>query len=130
MTHDMEPVTPIFRLLPETAGNVICLEISGRVTLEDYKSVLMPVANDVLSTFGDCRILISYTGRFYGWDADAASFDFSMLLEKASLVKKVALINPPENVVSRWDKIKPLIGGEVRIFAAAEFDDGLKWISR
>ena len=128
MTH--ESITPIFRLLPDTSGNIICLEIGGRVTLEDYQSVLMPVAGEVLSKHGECRIFISYIGQFYGWDADAASFDFSMLLEKASLVKKVALINPPENVVSRWEKIKPLIGGEVRIFAAAEFDDGLNWIRK
>ena len=130
MTKGDTPITPIFRLLPETSADLICLEVSGRVILDDYKSVLMSAAEDVLKKYGHCRLFISYTGRFYGWDADAASFDLSVLLEKAPLVKKVALVNPPENVVGRWEKIKPLIGGDVQMFAAAEFDAALEWVRK
>jgi len=117
------------RILPETEGNIFCAEVAERVTMEDYTTIFLQPITEILSRHGDVRLVLVYKGPFYGWDLDAASFDFSQILEKGNQVKKAALVAPPENVALRWNTMRPLFGGEIRIFDRNDgYAAALEWI--
>ena len=118
------------RILPESEGNVLCLEIGERVTLENYRSIFEPAMKDILARHADAGAVISYTRPFLGWDIDAAEHDIQTMTAMGRNVKKVALVHPPESVINRWHILKPLLGGEVKIFEEGQFADALAWVRK
>ncbi|PZP55071.1 MAG: hypothetical protein DI586_07995 [Micavibrio aeruginosavorus] len=116
------------RILPESEGNVLCMEIADRVSLDNYTNVLEPAVRKVVEKYGHFRILISYTEPAVGWDIDAAAQDLEAMAELGGKAEKIALINPPERVLIRWQTLRPLLSGELKFFTDAEFDKALSWV--
>lgn len=116
------------RILPESEGNILCLEIGERVTLRNYQEIFEPAMKNILAHHPEARAVISYTRPFLGWDIDAAEHDIHTMANVGRNVKKVALIHPPESVINRWQILTPLLGGEVRIFEEGQFDEALAWV--
>lgn len=116
------------RLLPESENNLICAEVGARVTLEDYESIFQSKVQQILKDRGSVRILLHYTRPFLGWDIDAAAKDLSQVTEHGSKMQKAALVNPPEQVLQRWQTLRPLLGGELRIFEEGEYQKALDWV--
>ncbi len=115
------------RILPETEGNLLCVEIGERVTLKDYQEIFEPAMKTLFGAHDSARAVISYTRPFLGWDLDAAEYDIAMMTKLGRKVTKVALVHPPETVINRWQLLKPLLSGEVRIFQEGELNDALTW---
>lgn len=116
------------RILPESEGNILCLEIGERVTLKNYQEIFEPAMKEILAHHTDARAVISYTRPFLGWDIDAAEHDIQTMTAVGRNVKKVALVHPPESVISRWQILTPLLGGEVKVFEDGQFKDALDWV--
>ncbi len=116
------------RILPESEGDVLCIEIVDRVTLENYTTVLEPAVRRIVDNYGSFNILISYTEPSVGWDMDAAAQDLEAMSELGGKAKKIALINPPERVLIRWQTLRPLLKGELKFFTSAELNDALTWV--
>ena len=116
------------RIMPETDERVLCIEVDQRVTLEAYKKVLEPAFRTILAKQGEIRLLLHYSGSFPGWDIDAAAYDLGIMTEVGRLVKKVALIMPPEQVRQRWTTLRPLLGGELKFFETDEISSALQWV--
>lgn len=114
--------------MPESESNVFCLEIADRVTLSIYENVLEPAVRKIIAEYGDIKILLYYSGPFPGWDIDAAARDLQAMTELGRSVKKVALVNPPEQVLLRWQTLKPLVGGEIKFFTIKECKKALDWV--
>ena len=115
------------RVLPESEGNVLCLEIGQRVTLDDYVNIFEPPMRAIVAKYSDARAVISYTRPFLGWDIDAAEHDIATIAEVGRHVRRIALVHPTEQVAQRWLTFKPLFGGDVKIFNEGEFDNALAW---
>lgn len=114
--------------MPESEGNVFCLEIADRVTLSTYETVIEPAVRKIITEYGDLKLLLFYSGPFPGWDMDAAARDLQAMTELGRFVKKIALVNPPEQVLIRWQTLKPLVGGQIKFFTVEECKEALNWV--
>lgn len=114
------------RIMPESEGNVLAVEIGERITLEEYQEIFADAAATLLPKYEESRLLLNYTKDFYGWDIEAAEIDLGILSTKGHLLSKIALVNPPEKVLSRWLVLKPILGGELRIFT--QVDEAINWV--
>ena len=116
------------RIMPESEGNVLCVEIADRVTLKDYETIIRPAICNIADNYDEYNSLVFYSEPFPGWDLDAAARDLETMTEYAGNLRKVALVDPPEKVLVRWQALKPLLGGELRFYTSQEFDKALSWV--
>ncbi len=116
------------RILPESEGKTLCIEIADRVSLENYTGILEPSVRKLIDQYGELNLLISYKPSFVGWDLDAAAQDLETMTEIGGFAKKIALVNPPERVLIRWQTLRPLLKGELKFYTDAEFDKALSWV--
>ena len=116
------------RIMPQSEGNVVCLEIADRVTLKTYETVFEPPVHKMIEETGAANILLYYSGPFPGWDIDAAAHDLESMTKLGRFIKKVALVNPSEQIMVRWQTLKPLISGQIKFFSSEELNTALAWI--
>ena len=115
------------RILPESKENLMAVEVGDRITLDEYTSIFASVAPEIFGKYETAKLLLKYTRPFHGWECDAAEMDLKMLGEYATRISKIALVDPPENVLPKWRAFKPVIG-QIKCFKQDEYDAALEWI--
>ena len=118
------------RIMEQSEGPLLCVEAADAVTLDYYKNFYLPPLERIFAEFGHASILFYYPDResFPGWSEEAADLNIEKLTEFGRKIRKVALIDPPEKVASRWKLLLPLISGELKIFGHGQLDDALAWV--
>ena len=118
------------RIMEESDGPVLCLEVTKPVTVDGYTKMYWPELESRFNQYGYAKILFHYTdpASFPGWESGAAELDMNRFAEYGRNIKKVALIDAPAKVVQRWELMRQMLGGEIRIFKTDEFDIALDWI--
>ncbi len=118
------------RVLPESEGNVLCVEVAGKVTLAGYDKNYVPELERICRDYGELRLLCSYVDpdNFPGWEEKAAEKDLEKFTKHGHKVKKVALVNAPAKAALKWETIGAMGGGEVRKFKEGEFQEALAWV--
>ena len=82
----------MFEILPESTDNCIGFRISGKVTAEDYDT-LLPKLDQAIETHGSINILVLME-EFAGWEGmDAAKADFRFGKDQYRQVEKAAFIS-------------------------------------
>ena len=118
-------------IMPESKGNVLCIEVRGLVTYDYYIGMYLKNLRKILQDFGKARLLFYYPDpdHFLGWETKAADVDFSTFNDYAKDIEKIAIVNTPAIVSQRWDFRLPLLGGEFREFEKKEdLSEALAWI--
>ena len=113
-------------LLPESAGDLVCLKGLGKLTDEDLKD-MMPRLEAVIAAHNGLRLLADLT-EFDGWDWRAGWDNVAFGIKHWDKVTKIALIDDSswENLAANIaDKLSP---ADVRKFSSAEAGNALDWI--
>ncbi len=111
----------------EKDGNFLRINVGEKITLEDYKNHFLPLAQNIIGTYGAIRILLNFLD-VKGWDLEAAKLD---LLTTAKLGKnfvKLAFVNPSLKEKITRQTLSPFIGGDIRFFEKEELPIALQWI--
>ena len=114
--------------MSESAGDLVCLKVAGKLTDEDYKAI-MPQLEAVIAEHGSLRLLADLT-EFEGWHWLAAWDDLAFGIKHWNHILKIALIGDAawEGLAARIaDKITP---ADVRKFPAGDAGAAMDWISR
>ncbi len=109
--------------LPESAGNLVCLKASGRVSDADYRAIL-PQLDEVLSTQTSLRLFGDFTD-LEGWEWAQAQEKFSFGRED---LKKIAILG---NELARDLAAlaeATLKDSDVRFFNVADKNAALIWV--
>ena len=62
----------MIKILPESHDNVLGFEALEKLTDHDYKAVLIPQLDQILTEHGKARILFDMGEEFHGWELAAA----------------------------------------------------------
>ena len=54
--------------------------------------------------------------------------DLKLLGEYATRISKIALVDPPENVLPKWRAFKPVVG-QMKCFQQGEYEAAIAWIN-
>lgn len=82
-------------ILPRSQGNVVGIELSGKVTRDDYINTLIPVFNRVIAEHGKARALIDFADDFSGYEVKALWEDARYGFKHMKQFEKCAVINAP-----------------------------------
>lgn len=116
----------IIQGLPE---NVVAVSVSGEVTGEDYKNVLIPAIEDKIQKYGKVRIL-------YHLDKELEWFTLNAMLEDAKVgiwnlmaFEKIAVVSDVDWVNSAVEIFKFIIPFPVKTYKNEELPEAKAWIS-
>jgi hypothetical protein len=113
---------------PESTGNILILKATGKLTDEDYMTVLIPRLEKIIQELGKARLLLDMGDKFHGWEAAALWDDARFGLAHRKDFEKMGVVGGPKWV--DWGlKIGAMaIDGEIRSFSARERGDAMTWI--
>jgi len=118
----------VIELLPQTEGSLIAIQVSGKLTAEDYESEWAPRLSEAIEQYGKVRIVVYIDETFDGWEAAALWEDTKFGLAHISGPEKVALVGGPDWIRKLTDLVGPLIPGSYKTFPVGELDDAFEWV--
>ena len=110
----------------EAAGKILILNLSGKLTKEDYAH-FTPEVEKAVKDHGKIRMLVRMHD-FHGWSLGAVWEDFKFDLHHFSHIERLALVG--EN---RWEAgmavfCKPFTTAKVRYFDESKADEAMVWV--
>jgi len=119
----------MIELLPNLPSEVVGFIASGRVTAEDYESVVFPAIQSKLKEHAKVRILYQLGPRFSGFTAGAMWDDARVGLAHLSAWEKIAVVTDVDWVRAAVGIFRFVIPCPVKIFSNAQLAEANDWIA-
>ncbi len=102
--------------IPDLPDNVLGFTAKGKVTANDYESVIIPAVEALFSRQGKVRFLYHLGEDFTGFEAAAVWDDMKLGLKHLAGWEKVALVSDVEWIRAAVKVFGLAIPGDVRVF--------------
>jgi hypothetical protein len=116
----------IIQGLPE---NVVAVSVSGEVTGEDYKNVLIPAIEDKIQKYGKVRILYHMDKELEWFTLNAMLEDAKVGIRNLTAFEKIAVVSDVDWVNSAVEIFKFIIPFPVKTYKNEELPEAKAWIS-
>lgn len=117
----------MFRVMPQSEGNFLAVEATGKLTHQDYEEFLLPKLEALFSTHGRINLLCHLGPEFEGWDIHGAWDDTLVGIRHRSDFERLAIVGGPAWIAALVRFGGFLMKGQVRLFESAQLDAALKW---
>lgn len=117
----------MIRLLDDLPENVVGVEVSDRVTDEDYQRVLVPAVRARLEAVEALRFVYVIGEEFDGWTMGAMWEDAKLGIGELKAWEKVAVVTDKDWVKHVVRAFGWMVPGEVRIFGLEQLKDAKAW---
>src|SRR5690348_12235496 len=116
----------MLELIGGLPGHVVGIAVSGRLTMQDCRDVLVPAMERSLKRHEKIRLYYELNSRFPGaaWD------ELDLGLEHVSRCERVAIVTDIGWVRLTVKALRFLIPSEIRVFATIQAEEGRAWIKR
>ncbi len=108
-------------------GGVIGFEVTGRITAEDFRDVVLPAIEKAAQS-GEVRFMIVIP-EFHGMTPGALWHDLKIAFENFRKWKRIALITDIEWMHHMTALFGWMTPGDVKTFPMSERDQAMAWIS-
>ena len=120
----------MIELLKGFPDNVVAIACRGRVSREDYDTVLIPAVEKALQSYDKVRLLYEVGTDFKGYDAGAAWEDFKVGMEHFSRWERVAVITDVEWIKHAMQLFSFIMPGTARVYSLADSAEARLWITQ
>ena len=112
--------------LPESDGDLACVKIIGKLTAEDYQS-LMDMFHGILNRHGALRLYANLE-EFDGWEWQASWDKVAFGIKHWGKIMQIAMVG-----TDRWAHLGAQLAGniktaDVRYFEATDSAQALAWV--
>jgi hypothetical protein len=119
----------MIRVLDDMPEGVLGFEASGKLTAEDYTSVLAPALEAATAGGGKVRIMLDFSGEFDGLEAGAVWQDLKMGVREWSDWERIALVTDHKWMREGLQMFAWAVPGEVQAFPAGDRAKALAWVA-
>jgi hypothetical protein len=119
----------MIRVLDGLPENVLGVEAAGKVTDDDYESVLVPAVQEKRKTHEKIRFLYVLGEEFDGWTMGAMWEDAKLGLKDPKAWEKVAIVSDKDWLKHALKAFGWMIPGEVRFFDLNGLDAAKSWVA-
>lgn len=119
----------MIEVLPETHDNVLGFRVEGKLTDADYRDVLIPRFEHVLSSHGKARVLLDMGVGFHGWQPAAVWDDAVFGLKHRNDFEKLAVVGGPQWMAWATRLGAHFMSGELKTFSADQRGEAWDWIN-
>jgi hypothetical protein len=115
------------KITPVAAGHYIEVELSGKLSKEDY-ATFVPIVESEIKDSGKVRLMVVMRD-FHGWTMGAMWEDTKFDWKHFADIQKLALVGD-----KKWEEgmatfCKPFTGAKIKYFDIAEIDAARNWIA-
>jgi hypothetical protein len=114
--------------LPDFPPGVLAVAYRGRVTAEDYESMLVPSVEALLALNARIRLYAEIGPDFEGLDAGALIDDLRIGIEHPTRWERVALVSDVEWIRAAAGLFGVLLPGRVKVFPLSEAQAARTWL--
>lgn len=118
----------MFQTIKGLPGNVLGIEASGKVTHEDYRDVLIPLAEAMMRQ-GPINMLYVLGADFSAYEPAALWDDGAFGVKHWHDFRRVAVVADAGWIRAAINVFRPIFPCEVRLFALSELDAAKEWIA-
>ena len=118
----------MFKFIDGLPQDVLAIEAMGKITHEDYKSVLIPRA-DAMMGKGPIKMLYIIGKEFTGFEAGALWDDSAFGLRHWHDFSHIAVVTDHAWLRVMVGTLRPFFHGDVRGFSLAELPTARSWIT-
>ena len=119
----------MIELLPNLPSKVVGFAASGRVTAEDYESVVFPAIESRLKEQAKIRVLYLLGSHFSGFTAGAMWDDAKVGLGHAGAWEKIAVVTDVDWIRSAVSIFRFILPCPVKVFSNAQLSEAKAWIA-
>lgn len=119
----------MIRVMEGLPDDVVAIEAVGKLTADDYESVLMPAVEEATAGDGKAKLLIVFGSEFEGYEAEAALDDMKMGLHNWGDYERIAFVSDHGTYRALVKGMGFLMPGEVRVFGVGELDEAKEWVA-
>lgn len=116
-------------IIPDLPDNVLGFSASGKVTADDYASVLVPAVEAQLANRTKLRLLYQLGADFTGFGVGAMWADAKLGLHHPAAWERVALVTDVDWLRSAATIFGFAMPGQVRVFTNSEMAIARSWVS-
>lgn len=114
-------------VLPGSRGSALLLRAIGMLSDADYRNVLIPRLEAIISEHGKARLLLDLSD-FFGWEVAALWDDVRFGLAHKHDFERIAIVGGPRWMDWGVRLSALLMSGELRSFVPREREAAVAWI--
>jgi len=115
--------------LPDFPDNVLAIVATGRVTRQDYETVVVPAVEQALKTHGKMRLYYEIASGFTGFDAGAMWEDFKVGMEHLTRWERIAVVTDVDWIRQTMQLFSFLMPAQTKAFRRSEAAQARAWIA-
>lgn len=113
------------KILPESRGKLLGIEVTRKFTQQDYHKVVGPCLQAILNEQGAARVLVFCAADFQGWELDALQGEEAGFRRD---LEKLAVVGGSWWVRLQLQILTALMSGEVETFDDDELEEAWEWL--
>lgn len=109
-------------------SNVAAFRASGKVTMEDYQQVIVPVVERLVKEIGEINFLLVLDTGVENFTAGAWAQDALLGLKNFGNWHRAAIISNSDNVITFTNGFSLIAPGEFRGFKKSAYAEAIRWV--
>ncbi len=117
-----------FELIKGLPHDVLALHVSGIITAEDYRKMLVPTVEAMLKEHDRIKVLVVFDHAFDGYSANAIWEDLKLGLGHLRAFSKLAVVTDLVWLRRAVMIFSPIVPARVKTFPLSQLDAAKEWI--
>ena len=118
----------MIEILPESAGDVLGVKATAKLTDDDYRKVFIPALERMLKEYGKVKALFYMDPDFKGWDLRAMWDDAKFGVKHKDDFEKIAVVGGKKWIDWAVKLDALFMKGKVKTYSDAELAQAWDWI--
>ena len=115
--------------MKDLPGNVLGISAEGKITADDYITIIIPALEEMLKSNKTFRLLYYIGPDFTGIELGAVFDDVNVAFKHISALGRIAIISDNLMINSFAKFFRHLISCESRVFNNKDLEEAKKWIT-
>lgn len=117
----------MFQRIQSAPATILAVRAVGKITDEDYKTMLIPAVEYRIKTDGKVRLLYEIGHEFEGFDPQAALDDAQLGLTHWEDFERVAIVTDREWIANAMRLFMPFQPAKMKLFSVEHLEEAMTW---
>lgn len=119
----------MIEILTDVPANVAGFRAVGEVTKDDFKTVVLPIVDEIVIRTGELNYLMIIDTELKNWTAGAWVQDAMLGIQELTKWNRAAIVTDSEALNTFVDIFSVLVPGEFKGFLLEELPQAVRWVS-
>jgi hypothetical protein len=118
----------MIEILSGSEGKILGIKVTGKLTDQDYREVLIPALEAIIEAHGKARFICCIDQSFAGMEAGAIWDDTKFYFKHKNDMEKVALVGGQKWIEMLMKVFAHFMPGDSKTFTSEQLQEAWDWI--